>query len=468
MPSPVEIDADHAWQQLAKLLTACDSANGVHRVFPAEPEFLSFLDALADDQLPASEALRDRGHHLHERLDGLLKQLAIFSRVSHCPVVAITGLLNAGKSSLLATYLSETGRSRVLRGVGNLQGTHRFVIWLPKLWWSDPELLNSMITLLSQIFGHPPEQLCDDPSEAQEQYNGKVFSNSLTTAAPRQGVQTDDQSADPMSIPLIACDAALDELKLGLVDCPDIQTGFTSATLSSEVFGSALAASRREHLGKIGRLCSAFIVVSKMSSLQDEGLLQLLTTLRDAMPGVKRILAINKVKARYSAEVVAKESRALVDRFAISSVFAAYDYRSSLASELVPPAPMGLACTPAEPQPIFFELAVHDCSRSNPEKARHSHDSERTSHVTKTDYLYHLSKRLDAGSLAIESHRSLSLQLQMSAAEALEWFTANQAARIQQLSHAWQAIASLPGNRCPVGRKPPTNRPILDAIERSD
>ncbi|MCU0721109.1 MAG: hypothetical protein MUC83_15470, partial [Pirellula sp.] len=39
------------------------------------------------------------------------------------PILAVLGLLNAGKSSLVSTFLNESNRARVLIGASNQQGT---------------------------------------------------------------------------------------------------------------------------------------------------------------------------------------------------------------------------------------------------------------------------------------------------------------------------------------------------------
>ena len=134
-----------SWQRLSELLVAKEASAGLRCTFPDDSMRLSVLDALSSEAVAGSLEQHQSGKLLHSKLSGLLSQLSIFEQVSHCPVVAITGLLNAGKSSLLATYLSEAGRARVLRGVGNQQGTHRFVIWMPQVWWSNPELLSTLI-----------------------------------------------------------------------------------------------------------------------------------------------------------------------------------------------------------------------------------------------------------------------------------------------------------------------------------
>ncbi len=420
-----------SWQRLSELLTTQETNAGLQRTFPDESNRVSVLDALGLESVAGSPQQHASGKILQEKLSGLLGQLSMFEQVSHCPVVAITGLLNAGKSTLLATYLSEAGRARVLRGVGNQQGTHRFVIWMPQVWWSNPELLSTLISFLTNVFGHAPEQLSDDIEIAQQQYNGQVFSNSLMANVE---LKSSLEAIDPISVPLIASDVGLDKLKLGLVDCPDIQTGFLDNP-TSQLRGGELAESRRSQLGKIGRLCSAFLIVSKLSSLHDEGLLQLLTTLRDAMPGVPRLLAINKVKARYSPSTVYSEARNLVDRFGIASVFAAYDFRSALTNERIPNPPVGLASSTTQPQPIFWDVS----SQVSSEQETDCGAAKRA--LPDREYLYHLSSRLEAGNLVRESYRSLTLQLQAAASESLEWLAKSDSLRKRQLNSAWKAIS---------------------------
>jgi len=410
---------DIAWEPIAQLMGQSES--GLKQTFPPSLRRLSILEALQEKTVACSLAAAQPAHDLAQRLSGLLEQLRVFDSISRCPIVAVTGLLNAGKSSLLATYLSPSNRPRVLRGVGNYSGTHRFVVWLPKIWWEDPNLLNTLIAFMTQLFGHPPERLADDPAQAAEQYNGQVVLDEVMLQAGSTRTDSAASRPDPMSIPLIAYDEQLNQLQLGLVDCPDIQTGFV--TLGERALTPAdVAALRQSHLARIGRLCSAFLVVSKLNSLHDEGLLQILTTLRDAMPGVPRMLAINKIKARYAPATVLDEARGLVERFGLEAVYGAYDYRSSLAESRVLPPPPNMPMSD-EPQPIFVELGSKADTRSTPR------------------YLYNLGERLDAGQLSQASNRSLRMQLLSLTSLAVEWLETNQQQRQQQIRDAWQAVA---------------------------
>lgn len=425
-----ERTTDGAWERIAYQLRQPES--GLARVFPLPPQNLCLLDALRSSDIAASSEGAVQGSAIGGRISGLLEQLQLFETISRCPILAITGLLNAGKSSLLATYLSLANRPRVLRGLGNQYGTHRFVIWLPQVWCDDANLHNTLIGLVSSIFGHVPERLSEDPQEAAQQYNGRILAQSLmrgeeVSESHRDQKDPSRSTMDPMSVPLVAYDEHLNTLRVGLVDCPDIQTGFVSPIDSSHGTAafrpSEMADLRREHLARIGRLCSAFIVVSKLSSLHDQGLLQILTTLRDAMPGVPRLLAINKIKARYTPQTVAEEAQGLVDRFGLDAVYGAYDFRSSLASSRIPARPTHMLVDDSE-QPIFFQL-----------------DSTTTELSANDKYLFDLGNRLDTGQLSQSSSRSLVLQLKAQTMLGLQWLDDNQQQRQQQIRDAWQTIA---------------------------
>lgn len=395
-----------AWQTLVNLWR--EPTAGLSRTFPAAPRKLSLLEGLSDVEVACSPATAESGRELATRINGLVEQLELFANISRCPILALAGQLNAGKSSLLASFLSPANRPRVLRGTSNHAGTHRFVLWLPKVWWDDPNLLNVLIGFMTNLFGHAPERLADDPQTAAAQYNDS------------------GQAVASMQVPLIAYDEQLDDLHLGLLDCPDIQTGFVSAAVGSSGTAPAeLASARQQQLSRIGRLCSAFVVVSRLNTLHDTALLQILTTLRDSMPGVPRWLAINRIKARYAPGTVFEEARGLVDRFGLDGVYAAYDFRSALAGSRIPPPPARMDQA-GELHPIFFELS--------------SDSREDGSRIIR--YLFDLGERLDGGALAEASSRSLVAQLKTQSSQALQWFATNQRQRKEQVTDAWQTVAS--------------------------
>jgi hypothetical protein len=469
-----KFDAD--WAATARWLSESGPDRGVHQLYPDASVRLSLLAALGSRQIPVERAEREQAARLKERLEGLTQQLHALHAVGNCPVVGVAGLLNSGKSSLVATYLSPEGRQRVLRGAANSQGTHRFVLWLPSAWWSQPDLLHALRDQLTTLFSVPPEELSNDAAEAYRQYNGELL-GSVPAAA------------DPLSVPLLAHDPGLDQLGLGLLDCPDIQSAFWAqsfhgsrpdsapdrALLTRQVSGQdseqasglhlgqvskqdtgqmagpdsgpasgsqsefnrgpagsthrytsrsedaeEIQQRRRAHLARIGRLCSAFVVVSKFGSLGEQRLLDILETLRDTMPGVPRILAVNKVKARYAPEVVYAESRPLVERYQMQAVYLAYDFRSHWAEQRLPPTPASMSLEAGEALPVFFQPGE-------------AHASPK--------YLHQLADLLQPGTLVVEGRRSILGQMEAGAAQAVAWVENCQHSRARQLTHAWQAIA---------------------------
>ena len=456
------------WLRACRLIAEAGQDRGVHQTYPDANKRLSLLAAANSLSVASSPTQHSLGQALHEQLKALVTQAQSIDRIGKCPVVGITGLLNSGKSSLLSSYLSSAGRRRVLRGTANNQGTHRFVLWLPEIWWREPDLLEIIRQYIRDLFGVLPEALADDPEQAYAQYNGQVL----------QSADRSDPTADPLQIPLIAGDAGLNELGLALLDCPDIQTAFGPGSVASSasthrelnthfIDTEQIQQHRRQMLGRVGRLCSAFLVVSKLSSLHDDTLLSILETLRDTMPGVRRILCVNKVKARYSPAVVDEQSRALVDQFQIAHVYMAYDFRSHWAEHRLPPAPPNLNATAEDPLPIFFRAAETSSNQAmnqtvnpaankpvnqsvNPSIAaprelpsRQSEQPVAGMHPPRVDgYLQDLSHLLNPGSLVIESRRSILNQLDNASGQTLTWFERNQAERLRRMHDAWQTIAN--------------------------
>ena len=404
-----------AWQAVAKLWRQPDA--GLSQTFPATSALrqVSLLEGLSDPQVAGSPSMLKSGQQLAQEINELLEHLQLSTAISRCPILALTGQLNAGKSSLLASYLSPHNRQRVLRGISNHSGTHRFVLWLPQVWRDNPELLNVLISLITKLFGHAPEDLADDPLVAAAQYNAQHNTQHHTTGV----------SYDLLRVPLIAYDAQLDKLQLGLLDCPDIQTGFISAASSASPLAPAdLAESRQQQLAHIGRLCSAFIVVCRMNSLHDTTLLQILTTLREAMPGVPRFLAINRVKTRYAPGTVLGEAKELVDRFGVNAVYTAYNFRSVSTASRIPPPPAGMELA-GEELPIFFEVKSLSAEEAG----------------SSPNYLFNMGERLDGGALAKANSSGLIAKLKSYSEGGLQWLDKNQRQSQKRVHDARQTVA---------------------------
>lgn len=149
------------WPQLLALLENADASAAIQRSFPDQGRE-SFLAALRRIDSPAADDLVTTGHALHGAAE-----LVTY------PVIAIAGMLNSGKTSLVSTFLSPAGRARTLRGVGNAQGTHRFVLWLPERWRAEPELWKLLLARLGESLGNEPEPLADSVEQAHRQYSNR-------------------------------------------------------------------------------------------------------------------------------------------------------------------------------------------------------------------------------------------------------------------------------------------------------
>lgn len=308
------------WTQLLPLLEDDDRRAAVEKDFP-EPGRESFLHALRRVDPDAAEAVLSAGRQLHTA-----------APLAKHPTVAVAGMLNSGKTSLVAAFLSPAGRARSLRGESNQEGTHRFVLWLPSRWREDAELWGMLIGRIGEALGNAPEMLSEDVEAAHRQYNN---------ISGGEGA---------LSVPLVATDPGLDDVGIGLLDCPDI--------VSDAAFGRGAPEARREVLARAATICSAFIVVTGAGAIRDATLGDLLRMASELMPGVPRLLAVNKVRPQQTPEQVWKNTQELVQRHRLDAVYAAYDFDVPAAEPFIPktaePAERTIG---EEPLPKFFQLS---------------------------------------------------------------------------------------------------------------
>ena len=310
------------WPSLQSLLEDDDQRALIQRQYPTEGNE-SFLTALRRTDGEAADSVLAAG-----------RQLFAAAKLVGYPTLAIAGMLNSGKTSLVATFLSESGRARTLRGAGNEQGTHRFVLWLPSAWRENDELGGLLMADLGDAIGEPPEILSEVPEEAHRQYNNR------------------EQSEKALSIPLVATDPLLDEAGIGLLDCPDI--------VSDEAFGLGSPEDRRDLLGRAATFCSAFIVVSSAESSRDSTLGDLLRIAADLMPGIPRMLAVNKIRPGQTPDQVLETFGPLARGHGIETVFAAYDFDVPASKPFIPTtdAAVAKAIQPgADAMPVFFSIS---------------------------------------------------------------------------------------------------------------
>ncbi|MEL7338210.1 MAG: hypothetical protein AAFN70_18615, partial [Planctomycetota bacterium] len=306
-----------------------DGPRGMLRqLFPGQsPQ--SFLAALRQMDSSAAGAIELAGH-----------QLQMSSVLAQYPTLAVAGMLNSGKTSLVATFLSENGRDRTLRGVGDAEGTHRFVLWLPQAWRADTSVWDLLMQRIGSAIGNSPEILSDDPQQAHQQYNNGAA------------------DADALRVPLVATDPALDTIGLGLLDCPDI--------VSDESFGRGTPQTRRDLLASAATLCSSFLIVTAAESFRDATLADLLRLAGDLMPGVPRMLAVNKVRAKQTPDQLHATFAGLAQRHGINDIYAAYDFDVRDCLPFIPELPEEDETRPDtrlpspasdDPLPVFFHVS---------------------------------------------------------------------------------------------------------------
>ena len=311
------------WPRLQSLLEDDDRRAVVQCDYPVEGRE-SFLTALRRKDAEAEKNVLAAGRQLHAA-----------SKLVGFPTLAIAGMLNSGKTSLVASFLSDKGRARTLRGSSNEEGTHRFVLWLPSAWKSDPELWGLLMSDFADAVGEPPEMLAEDPIEAHKQYNNR------------------DGESITLEIPLVATDKGLDEAGIGLLDCPDI--------VSDEAFGLGSPEMRRELLGKAATFCSAFMVVSSAESSRDSTLGDLLRIAADLMPGIPRLLAVNKVRPRQTPDQVLETFGPLARGHGIETVYAAYDFDVPASKPFIPASDEAIAAAldpNTDSLPVFFSVST--------------------------------------------------------------------------------------------------------------
>src|SRR6186997_75262 len=121
------------------MLAAADARTQIRTVLDvAGQSYLESADVAVAERLSLGEAL-ERFVNLARRKqwDASIGAAAASLELEPCPIIAVLGELNAGKSSVVATFLGPEGRRRLPRGEEDAAGTHRFVYWVPQRWLDD-------------------------------------------------------------------------------------------------------------------------------------------------------------------------------------------------------------------------------------------------------------------------------------------------------------------------------------------
>jgi len=260
-----------------------------------EEKIAHLQEAKQHTQQSLADLLEFHAPKLLKNLQKDITQLKL-CETRHIPIIGVCGMMNTGKSTLVASLLSEEGKRRVLIGDGMDEGTHRFVLWAPLSWKNDPELLKATQEFLSSAFDGDLEELSDTPEAAAQQYNavhGRV---------------------KEFHVPLIAFDSALDQHGLCIMDCPDIQRSHDNE------IAKKTARIREKALARATKICSGFFVVS--SSEQQEA--EKMKDIFEILLKHNSTLPLHVVTTKCHRDAIAKkleETQKTLDNFKINLSF---------------------------------------------------------------------------------------------------------------------------------------------------
>jgi hypothetical protein len=259
------------------------------------------------------------------------------SKLAKIPIVAVLGELNGGKSSAVASLLDKKDQDFVLIGGEDEKGTHRFVYWLPAS-WEKGDAWDEFVTLAKTAHKNEiPERLDQkDPIKAAKQQNAGW------------------KNPEKIKIPLVGFSKKLDELKLGLLDCPDFQTGERKERDA-----------RLDMVKDAAEVSSAFLVVWKGSFRQ--GILSdLLDKLRQLSMSVPLKLLKNALENDHEKFREDETVSELSEKYGLkdNDVYAAYNFRID---KMLSKAPFLEEAHSKDELPHFFSLH-RDSSKNEKEE----------------------------------------------------------------------------------------------------
>ncbi len=348
--------------------------------------------------------------HAPEAALELQRAMLLAQALVSVPIVAVAGLNDQGKSSLVASFLSPAGAARVLRGTAQKQATFRFTLWLPAAWGADARLQHVLNQAFTSVFGAAPEPLPLDPEAAFSAQN----------------------ASQSLHIPLIAWDPRLDDLKIGLLDCPDIQKCPAGADAEATDLRYTL-------LKKAARLCAATILVLRYENATTVEFRRV----SDAFPGQLHLFAFNQIRDLPAHDALREVSAALAlppDALC----YGAYDYDLRRYEKYTPawdPNLQPLAAG-ASAYPCFFRLTPN-ATESLPE------------HIHRERSLQHLAGRLDRQALVrefhIESRRRLRTLVEQSLGEVIAQIRKQDLRLRKACEQVWESCHE--SLSCPEGQR---------------
>ncbi|MFV0415922.1 MAG: hypothetical protein ACK5NG_06100 [Chthoniobacterales bacterium] len=310
-PSEANDSIQNLWQTLQSLPL-------VEQSWPTQKNY-SFLDWLQISDLEKTQSFK--------------RDFDFVCKFSLQPIVAVAGLINSGKSSLIASFLSPQGQARVLRGISKNEGSQRFTLWLPSSWKEEQNLRILLDDTLSQVFQHAPELLKEDPESALAQ----------------------QRDIDKLSVPLLAFDSALDTLQISLFDCPDIQRRQPGEDSSSPTN------LRLKVLSAAGNICAAVILVASRKEIEVREFHEITTQL----PAATQVYAINFLRRESPSDFLRDQAEILQassEKSAPFSCYLAYDFEVAANRDFAPKIDPNFSATPNSSTgfPFFFEALPPD------------------------------------------------------------------------------------------------------------
>ena len=247
-------------------------------------------------------------------LERLLAEQGGLEQLAEYPIIGVLGMLNSGKSALVRSFLSEAGAERIPVGIGRIDGTQRFVLWLPEA-WREGTILRQMEQLIEKNFGAAPELLSEQGEEAKHQYNdGSRF-----------------------TVPLIAFDRGLDERQVAFLDCPDIEREMAGEGNAAEPGEAAMVSKARQALlNRAAELCSAFVLVAELREMEKKVFREFFGTVEKVIPGLPLFAALNKAPGERSAEDWCAAFADRVAELKLERVYLAYDFHDRRSADHLP------------------------------------------------------------------------------------------------------------------------------------
>ncbi|MCS7022091.1 MAG: hypothetical protein NZU63_09710 [Gemmataceae bacterium] len=278
-----------------------------------------------------------------DEVDRAVERFRRLRDVALTPIVGVLGEVNAGKSSVVAAFLSAAGRQRIPRGLEERFGTHRFVYWCPQAWQTTPEREQAFTHLLAQAHGHAPEPLAPDPDTTARQYHSGRDQPQL------------------LPVPLLAWDSGL--AHFALLDCPDIQT--EDPTPSHTTIAHKKSNQRLDFVAQAAQICSAFFFVWERSKIRDRLATQFLERVREVMSNVPIYLLVNKVRPHPEALMGILRDvdiQRICEKFHIAAIYVAMDYDIPQ-WECYTPRGLREEAAATGPLPLFFRLDATTASQ---------------------------------------------------------------------------------------------------------